>query len=121
MSRINPRARAEVHCDPLKPKVYRVVLNEVLPFSAKEVSTVLEKLGYKAIYSDRYGRSYRCHNDPSNTAEVKESEDRTKCTRLVLSEAGVNLTDIARTECKIESLYDRLSSLCKSPRRGISD
>lgn len=121
MSKMNPKARAEAHKNWLKPKSYYIVLNEVLPFRTSEVKAALEKLGYKMISTDRYGRAYCHHNDPSNKVEVNEADNVTKYVRLLLSKTDVPPSDIARTEYGVESLYDRLYSICKAQQRETSD
>jgi len=89
---------------------YRLELKAELDGDLHDMDTALEKLVYRIVDADQWGRSYRHRDDPGRTAEIDEQEYPARSLRVILQREDLDETDVERAEDELVSIYRQMYS-----------
>jgi hypothetical protein len=106
--------QAGTYADLWRKGRYRVQLTAELGSYLEDVDAVLERLGYRMVDADQWGRSYHRRGSSHDTAELDEQECEFGPVRLVLSRGNLDETETADAETELTYLLGRIQEAAKT-------
>jgi len=106
--------QVEIRDDLWQKGRYRAELQAELACDPYDVDIALERLDYRVVDADQWGRSYFHSKNAHLTAELDEFVKPSDSVRLILRQSNLNEEEIQSTEEELELTYAKIATMCPS-------